>query len=104
MSTRIAGLDVRRAAVAPFFKNGYLVSCRETRDAVLIDPGDEVDELLQAACSHGLRVTAILLTHAHIDHITGIARAKAAWPVAVWLHRDDLFLYEHAVDQGLMFG
>jgi glyoxylase-like metal-dependent hydrolase (beta-lactamase superfamily II) len=92
------------AAVAPFFKNGYLVSCEDTPDAVLVDPGDEVDELIAAARESGARVTAILLTHAHVDHITGVGRAKAAFDVPVWLHRDDLFFYDGILEQGAMFG
>ena len=44
----IPDMVIRTAAVAPFYKNGYVVSCETTRDAVLIDPGDEVDALLAA--------------------------------------------------------
>ena len=47
---------------------------------------------------------AILLTHAHLDHITGVERAKAAFDVDTWLHREDDFLYRAVVQQGLMFG
>ena len=92
------------AAAPPFFKNGYLVWCEETREAVLIDPGDEVEQLLRAAGTQRLSVKAILLTHAHLDHVTGVAPAKAALGVPVWLHRDDVFLYDRAVEQGRMFG
>jgi len=95
---------VRTAAVAPFFKNGYLVSCETTRQAVLIDPGDEVQSLLEAARENRLDVRAILLTHAHLDHITGVGFAKAALAAPVWLDRADLFLYEGVVEQGRMFG
>ncbi len=94
--------DVR--AVAPFQKNGFVVGCGRTRDAVLIDPGDEVGELLPAADALGVTVRAILLTHAHFDHISGVKAAKARLGVPVYLHRDDLFLYERAVEQGQMFG
>lgn len=91
-------------AVAPFFKNGYLVGCDSTREAVLIDPGDEVDGLLEAAHRHMVQVRYILLTHAHLDHITGVARAKAAFDVPVGLHEADNFLYEAVVEQGRAFG
>ena len=97
-------MRIRCAAVEPFFKNGYLVSCETTREAVLIDPGDEVDELLKAALDDRLNVRAILLTHAHLDHITGVGRAKAALGVPVWLDRADLPLYDGIVEQGQMFG
>ena len=95
-------LEVR--AVAPFYKNGFVVGCERTREAILIDPGDEVDELLGAVRDLDLDVRSVLLTHAHVDHITGVAAAKDAFGVPVYLHRDDLFLYERAVEQGAMFG
>ena len=92
------------AAAPPFFKNGYVVSCETTREAILIDPGDEVDSLLYVIRHEHLDVRAILLTHAHLDHITGVGRAKTALHAPIWLHEDDLFLYEGAEDQGRMFG
>jgi hydroxyacylglutathione hydrolase len=95
-------LEVR--AVAPFYKNGFVVGCERTREAVLIDPGDEVDELLGAVRDRDVEVQYILLTHAHVDHITGVGEAKDAFDVPVYLHEDDLFLYQAAVAQGAMFG
>ena len=95
---------VETRAVGPFFKNGFVVACPRTREAVLIDPGDEVDQLLAFVGRERLTVTDILLTHAHVDHVTGVAAAKAALQVPVHLHRDDLFLYERAVQQGEFFG
>jgi glyoxylase-like metal-dependent hydrolase (beta-lactamase superfamily II) len=95
-------LEVR--AVAPFYKNGFVVGCERTREAILIDPGDEVDQLLGAVAELQVDPTAILLTHAHVDHVTGVAAAKQALDVPVYLHQDDLFLYERAVEQGAMFG
>jgi hydroxyacylglutathione hydrolase len=91
-------------AVDPFFKNGYVVGCPDTREGIVIDPGDEVDQLLEATRAHRLDVKYILLTHAHLDHITGVGRAKAALGVPVGLHRDDDFLYRAVVQQGLAFG
>jgi len=91
-------------AVGPFFKNGFVVGCETTREAVLIDPGDEVAALLAFAERKTLAIRHILLTHAHVDHVTGVAAAKRALDVPVYLHRDDLFLYERAVQSGAMFG
>jgi len=91
-------------AVGPFFKNGFVVGCETTREAVLIDPGDEVAALLGFAERNQLAIRHILLTHAHVDHVTGVAAAKRALDVPVYLHRDDLFLYERAVQSGAMFG
>src|SRR5258706_15355636 len=97
-------MHIATAAAPPFFKNGYVVSCESTHDGVVIDPGDEVDQLLDAVRRHRLSIKAILLTHAHFDHVTGVGPAKAALGVPVWLHRDDLPLYLAAVEQGRTFG
>ena len=95
---------VHTEAVGPFFKNGFVVACEDTREAVLIDPGDEVASLLAFAEAEALTIRYILLTHAHVDHVTGVGAAKRALGVPVYLHSDDLFLYERAVEQGAMFG
>ena len=92
------------AAVGPFFKNGYVVGCENTRRAVFIDPGDEVEQLLAFIAAEKLDVTHILLTHAHVDHVSGVAEARRALGVPIHLHRDDLFLYDNAVRTGMMFG
>ena len=91
-------------AVAPFYKNGFVVACERTRKAVLIDPGDEVEELLEVVRASQLDVCHILLTHAHLDHITGVAAARRALGAPVHLHRADLPLYQAIEQQGAMFG
>jgi glyoxylase-like metal-dependent hydrolase (beta-lactamase superfamily II) len=95
---------IESQAVGPFFKNGFVAGCEETREAILIDPGDEVASLLAFSEHSKLTIRSILLTHAHVDHVTGVAAAKRALNVPVFLHRDDLFLYERAVEMGAMFG
>jgi hydroxyacylglutathione hydrolase len=95
---------VETRAVEPFFKNAYVLACESTREAVIIDPGDEIDDLLALVSRERWNVRYILLTHAHLDHITGVGRAKDALAAPVGLHHDDLFLYRAAPDQGRMFG
>lgn len=95
---------IESRAVGPFLKNGFIVACEDTREAVCIDPGDEVQSLLAFVERERLDVRHILLTHAHVDHVTGVAAAKQALGVPVYLHRDDLFLYDHVVEAGAMFG
>lgn len=85
-------------------QNGFVVACEKTKEAVLVDPGDGVQALLAFARRESLAIRHILLTHAHIDHITGVGAAKAAVNVPVHLHRDDLFLYDHVVEHGAVFG
>jgi glyoxylase-like metal-dependent hydrolase (beta-lactamase superfamily II) len=95
---------IETQAAGPFMQNGFIVACDESREAVIIDPGDGVSDLLAFAERNSLTIRHILLTHAHIDHITGVGAAKRALNVPIYLHRDDLFLYDRAVESGAMFG
>lgn len=95
---------IETRAVEPFMKNGFVLGCEETREGVVIDPGDDVELLLDAVRQHRLSIRYILLTHAHLDHITGVGRARQALGAPIGLHCDDNFLYRAAVQQGLAFG
>ncbi|MBL8144730.1 MAG: MBL fold metallo-hydrolase [Acidobacteria bacterium] len=96
-------LDVRVAP--PFYKNGFVLACDDTRQAALIDPGDEVLDLEDIVRANGLTVTHILLTHGHIDHISGLAQARRSYPAApIHLHRDDQFFVDHLVETGHRYG
>ena len=68
-------------------KNGFVLADEATREGVLIDPGDDVEELLEVIAEQRLTIRYILLTHAHLDHITGVGRAREALGVPVVLHR-----------------
>jgi len=92
------------AADGPFQKNGYVLGCERTKHAVYIDPGDEVEQLLGFIAEQGLTVRHILLTHAHVDHVSGVAEAKRRLQAPIYLHRADQELYDNAARQGAMFG
>jgi hydroxyacylglutathione hydrolase len=95
-------LEVR--AAPPFMTNSFVLGCEQTREGVIVDPGDAVAELLEIVRAEALTIKYILLTHAHPDHVTGVGRAKAALGAPVGLHPGDRLLYETVVEQGLMFG
>ena len=88
-------------AAPPFMKNGFVLADETTREGVVIDPGDDVEDLLAVVREEQLPIAWILLTHAHFDHITGVKQARAALGCPVVLHADDLPLYEAAVEQGV---
>jgi hydroxyacylglutathione hydrolase len=91
-------------AAPPFMENGYVLGCEETREGVIIDPGESIEELLEIVAREKLTITHILLTHAHLDHITGVGRARSATGAPVTLHASDRPLYDAVVQQGMMFG
>ena len=85
-------LDVR--TVGLFEENCYLVLDDASGRAVLVDPGDEGDRIVEMLRSSGATLDAIWLTHAHIDHIGAINEVRRHSPVPVHLHPLDLPYYE----------
>jgi hydroxyacylglutathione hydrolase len=90
--------------VGPLQANAFLAICEETGRCALVDPGAEAERLLAAAASEGAEIDSILLTHAHLDHIGGVAAAKRRTGVLVYLHPADGVLYRAASAQARGFG
>ena len=87
-----------------FAQNCYLLAESGSRDAVIVDPGEEPELFLVTAEEEGLSIKEIWLTHAHIDHILGVGAIKEATRAPISLHPADVPLYRNLPQQGLMFG
>ena len=87
-----------------FAENCYLLADPDAREAVVVDPGEEADLFLARLASEQWTPRAIWLTHAHIDHVAGVAAVKRATGVPVLLHPLDRPLYDAAQRQAEMFG
>lgn len=95
---------VRAFAGGAFNQNGYVLSCAGTRACILVDPGASVGRMLEAVETSRLSVEGIILTHAHIDHVEGVAAARSATSAPLWLHRADVQMYEAVPMQAQWFG
>lgn len=87
-----------------FQENCYLLADPDTRDAALVDPGSEPDLFLRRLEHERLTLRGIWLTHAHVDHILGVAEIVQRTGVSVSLHPADRPLYDRAEAQAAAFG
>jgi len=94
--------EVRQVPVGAFQANSFLV--RAGGDSVVIDPGAEPDRIAALLDAWETAPRAILLTHAHVDHVGGVAALVRRYRAPVYLHAADLPLYERAAEAGAMFG
>jgi len=73
--------------------NCHIVGDPQTHEAIVIDPGDDAARILGTIERHHLKVTAIVVTHTHIDHVIGLHRLREATGAPVYVHGEDLDLY-----------
>lgn len=90
--------------VGPLQCNCSIVVDESTREAVVIDPGDEPERILKALAAAKVKPVALLHTHAHLDHITGTREVAEVSRAPILLHPDDLPLYERLPEQAAFFG
>lgn len=87
-------MRIESRTVGPFQANCYLVVDEATNRAVLIDPGAPDGAIRTMVRESGATLEAIWLTHAHIDHMAGLADLRREYPVPVWLHPLDRPFYD----------
>lgn len=82
--------------LGPLENNTYLIADQETGQAVVVDPSFESEQVLEEALQHGWTLSQVWLTHAHFDHIAGVATVCGAFapPLPVGLHPGDLALWQ----------
>jgi glyoxylase-like metal-dependent hydrolase (beta-lactamase superfamily II) len=84
--------------------NCTIIGSDQTREAVIIDPGDDVPRIISRLAHHKLTARYIIATHGHIDHVGGFKELKEATGAPVYLHEGDLFLYNALAMQAQLLG
>jgi hydroxyacylglutathione hydrolase len=101
MSERI---EIHQLSVGPLQVNCFLVACRKTRDAMVVDPGDDGNRILQLADKEGLKISKVVNTHGHFDHIGANRQLVEATGAELMLHAADLPLLPQARHHAEAFG
>jgi glyoxylase-like metal-dependent hydrolase (beta-lactamase superfamily II) len=99
-----SGIIIESLTVGPIQTNVYVVGCASTGEGAIVDAGGDPQGLLGLADANKLDIGLILQTHAHIDHIAAIPEIKEATGAPIYLHPDDMMLWQAAPQQGQMFG
>lgn len=95
---------IKKLVVGPLQENCYIAGDNNTKKAIVIDPGDEPDRILELIKDNNLEVTAVILTHAHFDHIGAAGDIKKATGAKILIHNADKELYTGARDQAAFWG
>lgn len=84
--------------------NCSILGDETTGEALVIDPGDETERIEEVLKRHALKVKAIVVTHAHIDHVGGIEKLHSVTGAPVYMHQEDLPLYQNLAVQAAWLG
>jgi glyoxylase-like metal-dependent hydrolase (beta-lactamase superfamily II) len=97
-------IRIESLTVGPFQSNCHIVACERTGEAVIFDAGDDAPRILAAARAMNVRVKAVVNTHAHIDHVSGLTQVVDALGVPVFMHRGEVPVYDALEQTAMMFG
>lgn len=87
---------IERIPAGIYAVNCFIIGCEETKNAAVIDPGGDAEDIMKYIDEHGLTLQYILLTHGHGDHIGGIPDIKAKKDVPVFIHEGDASMLRNA--------
>jgi glyoxylase-like metal-dependent hydrolase (beta-lactamase superfamily II) len=94
-------IRIQSLTVGPFQSNCHIVACERTGEAVIFDAGDEAPRILATVRAMNVNVKAVINTHAHIDHVSGLAPVVEALGVPVFMHHADVPIYDTLAESAI---
>ena len=95
---------IEKLEVGPIMANCFIVGCESTKEAVVIDPGDDSDQILMKLAEFGLNVKYLINTHGHFDHVSANKRMKEATGAPIAIHPEDEHMFSELSQSAKMFG
>jgi len=97
-------LIIKKLTVGPIQANCFILGCEKTKEAAVIDPGDEADRILLALAQLQLNVKYIINTHGHFDHVGANKRLKEVTGADLMIHQEDVPMLEQLTATAGSFG
>ncbi|MDD5284701.1 MAG: MBL fold metallo-hydrolase [Desulfuromonadaceae bacterium] len=91
-------------AVGPLSVNCYVLGCEKSHDGIVVDPGGDVELIKQAVRKHGLKISSIINTHGHFDHVGGNLQAVESFGARLLIHQADAYLLGTVAEVARMYG
>ena len=95
---------IRKFIVGPLENNCFIIADENSKECLVIDPGDEPDRILDFINENNFQLKYIICTHAHFDHVAAVSDIKEETKAKIVLHRDDLEIYKSTKDQAAVWG
>lgn len=95
---------IKSLAVGPLESNCFIIGDEDSKKAMIVDPGDEPDRIMDIIKKTGLSVDYIVCTHAHFDHVGAVPDIKEETDAQIVIHRDELEIYRAARDMAAFWG
>jgi glyoxylase-like metal-dependent hydrolase (beta-lactamase superfamily II) len=95
---------IRSLVVGPLENNCFIIADENTKEGLVVDPGDEPDRILDLINKNSFNIKYIVCTHAHFDHVGAVPDLKKETGAKIVIHRDDLELYKSTKDQAAIWG
>ncbi|MFH2092064.1 MAG: MBL fold metallo-hydrolase [Pseudomonadota bacterium] len=95
---------IKKLEVGPIMANCYILGCESTKQAVVIDPGDDADRILMELAKSELKVKYLINTHGHFDHVGANKRMKEATCALIAIHPGDEPMLAELSRAAMMFG
>ncbi len=95
---------IKKLEVGPIMANCFILGCESTKEAVVIDPGDDADRILMELAKAELRVKMLINTHGHFDHVGANKQMKEATGADIAIHPEDEPMLEELSRSAMMFG
>jgi len=95
---------IEHLIVGPFQSNCWILACKKTNEAVIIDPGEEAERILKRVENHNLDLRYIIHTHGHLDHVAATATIQKKTNAELLMHEADKMLIENLAVQAASFG